>query len=363
MNRSAKKPQQKKVAKATKRNFTTTKKVTKKPQLNKKAQRNIHVAVIGAAGGIGQPLSMLIKQNTNDVFTALSIYDVAPVIKGVGADLSHIPTSVKVTAHTDLEAALKGADLVIVPAGVPRKPGMTRDDLFNTNASINFKIASAVADVCPQAKALIISNPVNSMVPLWAEVLKSKGVYDPARLFGVTTLDVFRATTFAHPLSPDMTLAVPVVGGHAGTTIVPLFSMAQVESDASTMQALVKRTMFGGDEVVQAKAGGGSATLSMAAAGARFAESVGQAMMKDAGVVLEEYAFVENPAAKEAFGTEFFASGLNLGQKGVESINKTWQRADLAEKGYIDAMVGDLKDQISKGQEWARTELAKQQPM
>jgi malate/lactate dehydrogenase len=58
--------------------------------------------------------------------------------------------------------ALKGAEVVIIPAGVPRKPGMTRDDLFNTNASIVRDLAQACAEVCPKALIGIISNPVSN---------------------------------------------------------------------------------------------------------------------------------------------------------------------------------------------------------
>jgi malate dehydrogenase len=95
-----------------------------------------------------------------------------------------------------LGPALDGMDLVIIPAGVPRKPGMTRDDLFNINAGIVRTLIEGVAKHCPQAIINIISNPVNSTVPIAAEVLKIAGVYDPRRLFGVTTLDVMRANTF-----------------------------------------------------------------------------------------------------------------------------------------------------------------------
>lgn len=64
------------------------------------------------------------------------------------------------------------ADVVVIPAGVPRKPGMTRDDLFNTNASIVRDLAMAVSQHAPKAIVAIITNPVNSMVPIASEVLK-----------------------------------------------------------------------------------------------------------------------------------------------------------------------------------------------
>lgn len=95
-----------------------------------------------------------------------------------------------------LEAALTGMDLVIIPAGVPRKPGMTRDDLFKINAGIVKTLCEGIAKCCPRAIVNLISNPVNSTVPIAAEVFKKAGTYDPKRLLGVTMLDVVRANTF-----------------------------------------------------------------------------------------------------------------------------------------------------------------------
>lgn len=95
-----------------------------------------------------------------------------------------------------LEGALTGMDLVIIPASVPRKPGMTRDDMFNINAGIVRTLCDGIAKCCPNAIVNLISNPVNSIVPLAAEVFRKAGTYNPKRLLGVTTLDVLRANTF-----------------------------------------------------------------------------------------------------------------------------------------------------------------------
>ncbi len=81
------------------------------------------MTVLGASGGIGQPLSLLLKQNP--CVSQLSLYDIAGT-PGVTADLSHIETSAKVTGYEgpeQLGEALKGSDVVVIPAGVPRKPG------------------------------------------------------------------------------------------------------------------------------------------------------------------------------------------------------------------------------------------------
>ena len=95
------------------------------------------VAVLGAAGGIGQALALLLKLQL-PAESELALYDIAPVTPGVAKDVSHIPTSVKVEgfAGEDPTPALKGADVVLISAGVARKPGMDRSDLFNINAGI-----------------------------------------------------------------------------------------------------------------------------------------------------------------------------------------------------------------------------------
>ena len=79
---------------------------------------------------------------------------------GVAADISHCNTRATVSGHTGMEElgnALKGCKLVVIPAGVPRKPGMTRDDLFNVNASIVQGLAQGCAKHCPDACFLIVS--------------------------------------------------------------------------------------------------------------------------------------------------------------------------------------------------------------
>jgi len=157
---------------------------------------------------------------------------------------------------------------------------MTRDDLFKINAGIVRDLVKGIAESCPKAFILIISNPVNSTVPIAAEILKNAGCFDAKKLFGVTTLDVVRAETFVQDITgekdPSKTV-IPVIGGHSGETIVPLWSQAQpaVKIPEDKLEALTKRVQFGGDEVVKAKDGAGSATLSMAYAGYRYGRPPG----------------------------------------------------------------------------------------
>jgi len=245
--------------------------------------------------------------------------------------------------------------LVVIPAGVPRKPGMTRDDLFKINASIVASLAAGVADSCPEAFVAIISNPVNSTVPIAAEVLKRKGCYNPARLFGVTSLDVVRANTFvgeASGTSPER-MNVPVIGGHSGNTILPLLSQTTPRNSLpeDKVRALTNRIQNAGTEVVEAKAGTGSATLSMAAAAHRFAESCLRAMNGESGVV--ECAYVENKEPLSQ-GLPFFALPVRLNKSGVSGF------APLAalspyEAQLFDSMKGALAGNIKKGQEFGRS--------
>ncbi|KAK1373379.1 hypothetical protein POM88_029572 [Heracleum sosnowskyi] len=97
-----------------------------------------------------------------------------------------------VTGTLELDSALKGVEVVVLPAGVLRKPGVTRDDLFNVNANIAKTLVKADSEHCPDAIINTISNPVNSTMPIAAEVLGHTGVYGPKKLFGVMTIDVFR---------------------------------------------------------------------------------------------------------------------------------------------------------------------------
>lgn len=114
---------------------------------------------------------------------------------------------------------------------------MTRDDLFKINAGIVRDLVKGIAEYSPKAFVLVISNPVNSTVPIAAEILKQAGVFDPQRLFGVTTLDVVRAETFFQDITGEKDPAktvIPVIGGHSGETIVPLFSLAKPKVDIPT---------------------------------------------------------------------------------------------------------------------------------
>jgi malate dehydrogenase len=307
------------------------------------------VTILGAAGGIGQPLSLLVKQSP--LVSELALHDIVGSV-GVAADIAHISSPAKTTGYVkdDIKLALDGADVVIIPAGVPRKPGMTRDDLFNTNASIVKSLALECGKVCPKACILVISNPVNSTVPIAAEALKSVNAFDPAKLFGVTTLDIVRAKTFVagnKGLNP-FDISINVVGGHSGPTIVPLLSQTGLNFSAEEIKALTQRIQFGGDEVVKAKDGAGSATLSMAYAGAEFAFTLLKALRGDKG--LSECTFVQSNEVK---GLDFFSTRVELGKNGVEATRAIGAMSDF-ELELLEKCKIELAANIKKGVEFGQ---------
>ncbi|XP_022906491.1 malate dehydrogenase, mitochondrial [Onthophagus taurus] len=315
-------------------------------------QNNRRVTVIGAAGGIGQPLSLLLKQS--DAITNLNLYDIVKHTPGVACDISHMNFPAKVTGFTgpdQLKDALRDAEVVIIPAGVPRKPGMTRDDLFNTNASVVRDVALAAAEVCPKALVGIITNPVNSCVPIYCEVMKKAGKLDPNRIFGISTLDLVRASAFigqAKGLNPK-TVNCPVVGGHSGVTIVPLISQCQpaVSFPQPELEKLTKRIQEAGTEVVQAKAGAGSATLSMAFAGARFAFALIRALNGESNVI--ECAYVMS----DVQGTKYFASPLLIGRNGIEKNLGLGKLSDY-EQQLVKAAIPELKANVATGEKFVK---------
>ncbi|KAH8798499.1 malate dehydrogenase [Flagelloscypha sp. PMI_526] len=330
------------------------------------------VVILGAAGGIGQSLSLLLK--ANPLIRELGLYDVVNVL-GVAADLSHIATPAKVVGFLPpddgLSKVLADADIVIIPAGVAMpKPGTEheapvkdfRDQLFNINAGILRDLATSIAKTSPKAFVLIISNPVNSLVPLVSEVFKQHGIYDPKRLFGVTTLDVERAATFVAEVLGDRSLApnivVPVVGGHSGPTIVPLLSQSShpLPPQFTEHDAIVHRIQFGGAEVVKAKANLGSATLSMAQSAYDFTIKLIKARNGEPGIVTPTYVDLEadveggNALKKELEDSDlgFFAVPVELGEGGIKKIHGIGVVTDK-EREMIRSSVAQLHGNISKG--------------
>jgi len=313
----------------------------------KSSAGNYKVCVCGGAGGIGQPLSMLMALDAN--VAELCVFDLSVAMvppAGVAADLGHLERKSKVKGYVmelgakpidNLEECLTGCHLVLVPAGMPRKPGQTRDDLFKINADIAKGIVEACAKYCPDAVLGMIVNPVNSVVPAMAELYKKKGL-DPMKIVGISTLDVVRANKFVgEETGKNATfINVPVIGGHAGTTILPLFSQDKTAKTISDdkIPDMDKHVQDAGTDVVNAKGGKGSATLSMAYAGARLAKSVLAGL---SGKRRIECAYVKSDVTE----LPYFASKVLFGKTGVA---KVLPLGDLNE--YETKRLAEVKEQL-----------------
>ena len=169
---------------------------------------------------------------------------------------------------------------------------VSRNDLLTANAPIVGELIEACARYCPAACICMISNPMNSLVPLAAAILKAHKVFDPRKLLGVMTLDTNRAEVFLAETcgyrDPTPVL-IPIVGGHSAETMAPLFSQTvplmaiseeQIDElimrwwhnivlQSSQMLTTYAGVQHGGREVFFAKGKEGTATLSTAWAAAR----------------------------------------------------------------------------------------------
>jgi malate dehydrogenase len=228
--------------------------------------------------------------------------------------------------------AIEGSDVVVVTAGLPRKPGMSRMDLLEVNAKIVRQVAENIAKYAPNAVVIIVSNPVDEMTAL-AQLATQ---FPKNRVFGQAgVLDTARFTN-----SIAETLAVPVksvkaltLGSH-GDTMVPVPSRCTVDgkplSDllpADKIEELVVRTRNGGAEVV-ALLKTGSAYYAPSAAAARMAKAV----VEDSGETLPVCAWVDG---------EYGISGVYLGveaQIGAEGIKK------VVEDKLTDTEIAGLKE-------------------
>ncbi|CAJ0990753.1 malate dehydrogenase [Pantoea sp. Nvir] len=310
------------------------------------------VAILGAAGGIGQALALLLKIQL-PAGSELSLYDIAPVTPGVAVDLSHISTAVTIYGFSgeDGTPALKDAEVILISAGIARNRGMDRADLLNVNGSIVRNLIEQIVQTAPRALIGIITNPVNTTVAIAADVLKKHAVYDKNRLFGVTTLDVIRANTFVAELKgkhPNEMMDVPVIGGHSGTTILPLLSQVKdVSFSQEEIVSLTKRIQNAGTEVVEAKRGVGSSTLSMGQAASRFSLSLVRALQGESNIV--EYAYVEG----EGEYARFFSQPLLLGKNGIEKRLPIGPLS-VFEQQTLNGMLESLKKDIAQGEDFAK---------
>ncbi len=213
--------------------------------------------------------------------------------------------------------ATEGSDIVIITAGIPRKPGMSRDDLIATNMKIMKSVVSEVAKRSPDAILIIVSNPLDAMCHVAYEasgfpkerVIGMAGVLDSARFRTFIAMELGVSVENTHAF---------VLGGH-GDTMVPLPRYSTVAGipitelmSAERIDALVKRTANGGAEIV-----GLLKTGSAFYAPASSAVEMAEAILKDKKKILPCAAYLEGEYGIEKL---FIGVPVKLGARGIEQV-------------------------------------------
>jgi malate dehydrogenase len=216
--------------------------------------------------------------------------------------------------------AIAGSDIVVITAGLPRKPGMSRMDLIETNARIVRQVAESVARHAPDAVVIVVSNPLDEMTALaqLATGFPRQRVMGQAGMLDTARFSNFVAEELAVPVSSVRTLTL---GSH-GDTMVPVPSACTVDGTPLSdllplgkIDELVTRTRNGGAEVV-ALLKTGSAYYAPSAAAARMARAVHE----DSGVVLPVCAWVDG---EYGISGVYLGVTAELGRQGVRQVVET----------------------------------------
>ena len=222
----------------------------------------------------------------------------------------------RITGSTNDYTKTAGSDVVVITSGIPRKPGMTRDDLISTNAGIVKSVTDNIIKYSPDAKIIIVSNPLDVMT--YAAYLTAK--VDSKKVFGMAgILDTARYRAFlaeALDCSPKDIQAV-LMGGH-GDTMVPLPRYTTVGGipvteliGAKELDAIVERTKKGGGELVNLM--GTSAWYAPGAAAAQMVEAI----VRDQKRIFPVCAWLQG---EYGFNDIYLGVPVKLGKNGIEEI-------------------------------------------
>lgn len=300
------------------------------------------IALIGA-GNIGGSLAYLsVLKELGDVI----LFDVVDgVPQGKALDLMHaapvFSSSTRVQGTNDYKD-IAGADVCIVTAGIPRKPGMSRDDLLATNSKIMTSVAQGIRENAPKSFVIVISNPLDAMVTL----CQRETGFQPHMVVGMAgVLDSARYRAFLSQeigITPSVIDAF-VLGGH-GDDMVPVRSYTTVSGipithfvSADRLDAIEKRVRGAGGEVV-ALLKTGSAFYSPAAAAIEMAES----FLKDQKKVLPCAAYLQGEYGYKGI---YMGVPVVIGAKGVEQVIEI--ELSSAEKEALDVSAGKVRELIA----------------
>ena len=277
------------------------------------------IALIGG-GQIGQILAMLAAQKELGDIVILDIPELENPVKGKALDLMEMAPHGNYDANiigTSDYKDIAGADVVIVTAGVPRKPGMSREDLLDINIKVITKVAEGVKENAPNAFSIIVTNPLDTMVYVYHKV----SGFPKSQVCGMAgALDTGRWRSFiAMELGVSVEdVAGTVLGGH-GPTMVPVPRLTTVGGvplteilDADRIEAIAARTRAAGTEIVKLL-GNGSAFFSPAWSAISMAESY----LKDKKRVIPSAALCNGQ-----FGVDGLFIGVPaiIGAGGIEKI-------------------------------------------
>ncbi|MES1205665.1 MAG: malate dehydrogenase [Pseudomonadota bacterium] len=300
------------------------------------------IALIGS-GNIGGELAALIARKELGDVVLFDIPEKEGLAKGKALDLEQngavLGHDAKISGSSNW-ADCAGADVVIITAGVPRKPGMSRDDLLTINLKIIRNVAQNLKTSCPDAFVIVISNPLDAMV---YELKKATG-FPRERVVGMAgVLDAGRFQLF---LAREMGVAVKdvramVLGGH-GDTMVPVTSNCTVDGvpvaqliAADKLQAIVDRTRNGGGEIV--KMMGTSAYYAPASAAVLMAE----AYLKDQKRLLPAAAYLDG---EYGYKDLYMGVPVVIGAGGVERVVDIALTAE--EKTMLDKSASAVRELI-----------------
>jgi len=304
------------------------------------------VTVVGA-GNVGATAAQRLAEKELCDVVLVDIIEGVP--QGKALDLTEAAPIEKHDAHltgTNVYEPSKGSDIVIITAGIPRKPGMSRDDLISTNAGIMKNVTEQIAALSPDAILIIVSNPLDAMCQVAFDtsgfpkqrVIGMAGVLDSARFRAFISMELNVSVENTHAF---------VLGGH-GDTMVPLPRYSTVAGIPITellpkdrIDAMVERTANGGAEIVSLLKTG-SAYYAPASAAVEMAESI----LKDKKKVLPCAAYLEG---EYGINDLFIGVPVKLGATGIEDIIQIdlTKEENAALKKSADA-VQELKELLKK---------------
>ena len=304
------------------------------------------VTVVGA-GNVGATAAQRLAEKELCDVVLIDIVEGVP--QGKALDLTEAAPIEKHDAHltgSNVYDDSKDSDIVIITAGIPRKPGMSRDDLISTNAGIMKNVTVQIAEQSPNAVLIIVSNPLDAMCHVAYEasgfpknrVIGMAGVLDSARFRAFIAMELNVSVENTHAF---------VLGGH-GDTMVPLPRYSTVAGIPITelmpkdrIDAIVDRTANGGAELVKLLKTG-SAYYAPASAAVEMADAI----LKDKKKILPCAAYLEGEYGIQDL---FIGVPVKLGSGGVESIIEiTLTEEERAALMKSAEAVQGLKDDLNK---------------